>query len=603
MQWKVLASLMLASALAAGQAQTASSTAKPASTRTTARSKKKVTKEVKPSVESQIQALRQEMQSQIQGLKQELSDRDSQLQAAKAQAAAAQQAAQEAQSALQSQQAAVAQTTQTVNTLSSSVDDLKTNTASIVTTVQDEQTKTRAAIESPDAIHFKGATISFTGSFIAAETTWRGGATGGDVNTPFTGIPLEHSEAFQLSEFQGTGRQSRLAIKGTGKLANMTLTGYYEADWLSAGITSNNNQSNSYTMRQRQLWAEAKTASGWTFNGGQGWSLATETTQGMTRGTEILPATIDAQYEPGFVWARQYSFRVIKDFGKTFFLGASVEGAQTLNPAGQNLPTNILIGSGGTGGGLYNSTANYAFNYTPDFVVKMALEPGWGHWELFGIERNFRDRIYPTSGTPYNDTQTGAGIGGGFRGPLLKKKVTIGLKGLWGQGVGRYGSSTIADVTIRPNGQLSPLHGFSGLSTIELNPTPRLNIYFNYGGDYIGRDYVISGANQVGYGTRAANMSGCRIEPASTASFPSADPITPGTTANPCSGNNKDVQEFTIGWWYNIYSGPKGRLRQGLQYSNIRRDLWSGNGGTLNPGNGANGNDNMVFTSFRYYLP
>jgi hypothetical protein len=25
----------------------------------------------------------------------------------------------------------------------------------------------------------------------------------------------------------------------------------------------------------------------------------------------------------------------------------------------------------------------------------MAFEPGWGHWELFGIERNFRDRIYP----------------------------------------------------------------------------------------------------------------------------------------------------------------------------------------------------------------
>ncbi len=37
------------------------------------------------------------------------------------------------------------------------------------------------------------------------------------------------------------------------------MTGYYEADWLSAGVTSNNNQSNSYTMRQRQLWADAKT--------------------------------------------------------------------------------------------------------------------------------------------------------------------------------------------------------------------------------------------------------------------------------------------------------------------------------------------------------
>jgi len=33
------------------------------------------------------------------------------------------------------------------------------------------------------------------------------------------------------------------------------------------------------------------------------------------------------------------------------------------------------------------------------------------------------------------------------------------------------------------------------------------------------------------------------------------------------------------------------------------RDLWTGNGGTLNPNGGARGVDNMVFTSFRYYLP
>ena len=48
---------------------------------------------------------------------------------------------------------------------------------------------------------------------------------------------------------------------------------------------------------------------------------------------------------------------------------------------------------------------------------------------------------------------------------------------------------------------------------------------------------------------------------------------------------------------------PRARLRQGIQYSLIRRDLWSGAGGTANPGNGAHGDDNMIFTSLRYYLP
>ena len=66
------------------------------------------------------------------------------------------------------------------------------------------------------------------------------------------------------------------------------------------------------------------------------------------------------------------------------------------------------------------------------------------------------------------------------------------------------------------------------------------------------------------------------------------------------------MQEFTAGYWWNINTGPKGRLRQGIQYSLMRRDLWSGAAGTgtvTNPGGGAHGDDNMIFTSFRYYLP
>jgi Skp family chaperone for outer membrane proteins len=566
----------------------------------------------KPSVEDQIESLRQDLEGQINGLKTDLATKDEQLKQAQQAAADAQAAAAKAQAAADAQQQAQTENAAAVTTLQSTVTDLKANAVSLATTVSDETSSIKKSIANPEVLHYKGISLSPAGSFLAAETDWRSGATGGGLNTAFTGVPLQNSEAYQLSEFDGTGRQSRLALKATGKLDNMTLTGYYEMDWLGTGITSNNNQSNSYVLRQRQLWADAKLSDGWDFSGGQGWSLAAETTKGLERGSEILPATIDPQYEPGFVWTRQYSFRMSKDFGKSAFMGISAEGAETLNPGGQNLPTNILIGSGGTGGGLYNSTANYSFNLTPDFVAKLAFEPGWGHWELFGIGRSFRDRIYPTAAgsTASNSTVWGGGIGGGFRAPLADKKITIGLKGLWGQGVGRYGSSTIADVTLRPDGTISPLHGFSALSTIEMNPTKRLMLYFNYGGDYIGRDWVLDTNpadstynKEVGYGAYTADMSGCGIEPPSTSSNPTSDPTTPGNSTNGCKGNNKDVQEFTAGWWYNIYSGPKGRLRQGFQYSYIRRDLWSGNGGTLNPGGGANGDDNMVFTSFRYYLP
>ncbi|MFZ1937830.1 MAG: hypothetical protein ACLPZY_06455 [Terracidiphilus sp.] len=579
-----------------------------------------------PTVQEQIDALRQEMQGQIDSLKSSLADKDAQLKQAQQAAADAQATAAKAEADATSQSQAFSENAAAVSTLQSSVKDLTANQVSLTSTLSDETTGIKKMINAPDAIHFKGATLSFTGSFIAAETSDRTAATGGDVNTPFTGVPLQNSEAYNLSEFYGTGRQSRLAFKAQGKLPNVTLTGYYEMDWLGAGVTSNSNQSNSYVLRQRQLWADAKTTSGWDISGGQGWSLVTETTQGLTRGSEILPATIDAQYEPGFVWTRQYGFRVSKDIGKVLFLGASVENAETLNPGGNNLPSNVLLGSAGTSGGLFNggesssgsNLANYSFNYTPDFIVKLALEPGWGHWEVFGIERNFRDRIYPcttssstssgcevasSSTTPFNSTATGAGIGGGFRAPLGTKAITIGLKGLWGQGVGRYGSSTITDATLRPNGEISPIHGFSALSTLELNPTPKFMMYFNYGGDYEARDFALNGTSQVGYGNYSADMSGCGIEPASTSSNPTAAPITPGNSTNGCKGNNKDVQEFTTGYWWNVITGPKGRLRQGIQYSLIRRDLWSGNGGTLNPSNGAHGDDNMIFTSFRYYLP
>ena len=610
---KALASLVLASAVVTGYAQTS----------TDSTSKKKTTPHkaaAKPSVESQIEELRNDMNAQrgqIDSLKRQLADRDAQLQQAQQAAAAAQAAAQQAQQAAQSQQAAIAENTQSVSTLQGAVTDLKTNTQSIVTTVQDQQAQVKKQIESPDAIHYKGVTISPAGSFIEAATVWRSGATGGGINTQFTGIPLQHSDAAQLSEFYGSGRQSRIALKASGKLDNMTLTAYYEMDWLGTGVTSNNNQSNSYVLRQRQLWAQAALNNGWTFTGGQMWSLATEDTSGEYNGTEILPSTIDPQYEAGFVWARQYGFRVSKEIvPHTFWLGASAENPETLNPAGSSLPLNEVIGSAGNGGGLYNSLANYSFNLAPDILAKAVWEPGqghYGHYELFGISRFFRDRVYPNASATatggvltgnsvgaYNDSTVGGGIGASGRVALLNKRLTLGLKGLYGDGTGRYGSSTIADITLRPDGQIVPLHNFSALSTVEVNPTPRLTIYTNYGGDYVFRNYF----GKVGYGSRLTNMSGCNTEPlpGGAANANGGTGFSPSTPAN-CGNQNKDVQEFTVGYWYDFYRGPKGRLRQGIQYSWIDRTLWSGAGGTTNPGGGAHGSDNMWWTSFRYYLP
>jgi len=593
-----LLALALVLVIAAGDAQTTTSLAREATPHRRAAVHKAT---LQPSVESQIEALRQELESQIQELRRQLAERDTQLQQAQQAATGAQNAANESKQQSSQQALALEESNQTLANLKGTVNNLQTTNASLTTTIQAEQMNVQKEVASPDAFHYKGITLSPAGSFLAAETVYRQRATGGGLNTAFTGIPLNNAVQGHYSEFDGSARQSRVAMYASGKVSDdLTLHGYYEADWLSAGTTSNNNQSNSYTMRQRQLWAQARWGS-MTFTGGQMWSLAAETTKLTQNKSEILPSTIDPQYTAGFVWARQYGFRVSKDFGSKMSLAASVENAQIPSVAGPNLPYNFIVGQSGTGGGLYNSTASYAANAAPDFVAKLALEPGWGHYEIFGIGRFFRERVYPndTSSTPssagaYNNTTTGGGIGGSLRVPTLHKHLEVGLKGLWGDGIGRYGSSQIADTTVNPAGQLALIHGFSALGTLEYQVTPRLGIYANYGGDYAGRRYFITAPGKaVGYGSPFNVETGCDTEPAPASGNTG---YTPPSQSN-CTADTKDVQEFTAGYWFNFYNGSKGRLRQGFQYAYFQRNIWSGIGATPVATN------NMFWTSFRYYLP
>jgi hypothetical protein len=342
------------------------------------------------------------------------------------------------------------------------------------------------------------------------------------------------------------------------------------------------------------------------------WSLATETTRLTQNRSEILPQTIDSQYAAGFVWERQYGFRVSKDFGTNMSIAVAAENPQTLNVAGHNLPTNFIIGSAGNAGGLYNSAgtsaantnvAQYSANLAPDLLAKVVYEsPKFGHYELFGIASFFRDRVFPhdTGSTPsavgaYNDSTVGGAIGGGFRVPTLQKHLDVGLKGLWGDGTGRYGSSTIADLTVRPDGQLALIHNFSAIGTLDFHVTPRFDVYANYGGDYVGRRYFqTSPTSSVGYGAYTNVETGCDTEPVPGTTITGYSPASPSTN---CTADTKDVQEFTAGYWYNFYSGPAGRLRQGFQYAYFQRNIWSGIGVT------PKGTDNMFWTSLRYYLP
>ena len=107
------------------------------------------------------------------------------------------------------------------------------------------------------------------------------------------------------------------------------MTGYVEADFLSAGVTSNNNQSNSYTLRQRQAWGQAAFNNGFSFTGGQMWSLVTETKKGVDNRTEALPMTIDAAVHGWLqLGAAVWFARRAKNFNNKVWLAVSLENPQ-----------------------------------------------------------------------------------------------------------------------------------------------------------------------------------------------------------------------------------------------------------------------------------
>jgi hypothetical protein len=638
-----------------------------------------------PTVAEQIQALRDELEGRINGLETRLAEKDAQLKQAEQAAADAQDAAAKAQTQTQSQQQSVNENATAVTALQSAITGLKASETSLSATVSSETAGIRKAIDTPTALHYKGISLT-PGGFMAGEMTYRTHGTGADLGTPFNVIPYEQADAYSLSEFYGSGRQSRISLMAEGKVKWGTLRGYFEADFLGAGTTANENESNSYVLRQRLLYAQAETNTHWTITAGQTWTLATEDKKGISSAAAdiVPPLTIDPNYLPGFVWARQFSFRVVKSFNKAA-VAVAFENPQIIYSAtlAGNTPYAVL-GSAGANGGFMNASigscspstvvvnytnqagtengadvnlpipvlkttnscsnlANISFNQAPDLLVKMTYDPGFGHYELFGIGRVAHETVYPGETTNSNlfgtfkDIISGAtvapglttagsfsnrillgGLGASVRMPVLPNLLTVGAKGLYGPGVGRYSASVLSDVTANASGALAPIHNLSGLFTVELTPNPRWILWMNYGGDYASRA-AYTGGSTLASPTAAQNVAGVwggHWAAPTVAAVGYGSPLLPNSTcltgANPgyngsstgfypgpsCGAQTRNVQEVTGGYWYDFYKGDRGRLRQGIQYGYVVREGWSGAGGI-----GAKGIENMVLTSFRYYLP
>jgi outer membrane murein-binding lipoprotein Lpp len=476
--------------------------------------------------------------------------------------------------------------------------------------------------------HLNGITIT-PGGFFAAEGVFRTRDQGADIgDLPFGSILPLSSPLAHMNELRFTARQSRISALVQGNYnPDVLISGYGELDFLGAGNTANSNESNSYNLRIRHMYATVDwQQEGFHILAGQTWSLATQQGKGITPRNEIIPLTIDAQYVAGFTWARQPGIRLTKNFGNEFWLAASAEMPQTAGIAGcpglggnsgaSDATGTVALPSGVTalcnqtsgGGGLLNQVTTYSINHIPDVIAKGVWAPTIAdrnmQFEGYGLYTDLYDRIYPGTAigpVATNRDTAGWGVGGDALVPIMPKLVDLTGSALYGRGIGRYGSGGLNDATFNPDGSLDPLPELMFLGGATIHATPQLDLYINGGGEKILSSQYFPGF--AGYGNPTLiNNTGCGFEFTST---------TLG-----CSAVTKDVWEVTAGLWDKIYQGAFGSVRVGLQYAYIKRDfepgtcagaITGGTGGTpavcatQGPLLGGRTDENAVYASFRYY--
>jgi len=448
-------------------------------------------------------------------------------------------------------------------------------------------------------------TILF-GGFTELATIFRNKNESADVGSSFSGVPLGNSEQAYVSEFRETARQSRLSMLAqTQDMGGYKAETWFELDFLGAAPTANSNESNSYQPRIRNIYGRFMSDSGWYLLAGQNWSLVTLEKKGMDPRDENVPLTIDAQYVSGFNWTRNPQVRLVDKITDGLWVGLSLESPQATgiintsslaaNGVKGTLPASPTTGFAGTGQlgngggtctasttttttttdttGTSTSTSTststcsvtgtqFSTDIAPDVVAKVALDPGFGHYELYGLARFFRSEIAADS-----NTTVGGGIGAGAILPIVPNILSFQISGLAGTGIGRYGSASLNDVVVKPDGTLEPIRAYQGMAGLVLTPNPALQAYLYAGREQQSRTlYSYStatvGPYYYGLGSPTLNNAGCY------------------TLGGTCSGQNQKVDEVTGGFWWKFYRGPLGNAQFGLQLGYIQRTLFEATGGS-----------------------
>jgi hypothetical protein len=447
---------------------------------------------------------------------------------------------------------------------------------------------------SPTLPKFGAIQFTFWG-WLEAATVYREHNQVNDMLTVFDAIPYPYSPLYKEPELHGSARQSQFSLLAEANIDSaQKLTGYLEWDYLAIGTESNYLVTNDWAQRLRHVYS-TYVNDNWGFHllAGQNWSMMMPEEFGILPRKELIPLTINANYLVGFQFTNNWQVRLVKEFDEKIWLGLSLENpATSLAPGIPAAFNGLAVNVTNTGTGGFLNDVPVTPSVAPDIIEKIAWDPNKSvHLEALAIQRFFTDNVLcvtvvPTgclAGTTTDKTSFGSGVGGNFFVRIIPNYLDVMGGATYGTGIGRYGAGGLPDVTIGPDGSLVPLTAVHAWSGIQFYPWEPLILYAYAGIEQNDASYF----GTYGYGNPVFDNSGCMT--------PTEETFATGTSPT-CVADNKRLVDAHIGFWWNLFKGPYGRLVFGSELEYLERTAFPGIGGAPSTSN------IIYFNSLRYYF-
>jgi hypothetical protein len=408
---------------------------------------------------------------------------------------------------------------------------------------------------------------------------WRDKNAGSSMGSNFGSVPYNNTANGNLSEFHFSQQNSRLGFRVDGDWKGTHFIGYNEFDFNgTSGSTSLAVSNGAIVPRLRLFWADVRKGK-LEFLAGQSWSMMTPNRNGVSAlpGDLFFTQVVDINYVAGLTWSRQPGLRVLYHPNKkvTFafgaeqpdqYIGGSAGGSGiTLPSALAGLASTQLDAAANISGASYLAQPGF----TPDLMAKIAFDLPRFHFEVGGVESNFKTASLSAPWTHH--TTQGAGLLVGFNVAVLKNLRLISSN-FFSDGEGRYLFGQAPDIIVRADGSLSAVHASSTLDGFETRINKNnLLLYAYYGGVYIGRNSAFdTNGSRIGY----------------------------GYTGSPNS-QNRSIQELTFGFNQTMWASPRyGAINVMGQYEYLMRDPWFVAAGAPKATH-----DSTIYFNIRYTLP